>query len=101
MFLADHPALAFLLQPERCPATLDNVELSTIPVFHPPALVGFSFLDAEIRTNTEPMILMKAKLSGRSVGTGIVSPPGAAPVNWVTAMKLIRHRSPTAARWSM
>lgn len=83
--LTDHPALAFLLQPGRCPATPDNVELSAIPVFLPPALVGFSCLDSEIRTNTEPMILMKAKLSGRSVGTGIISPPGAAPVNWVTA----------------
>ncbi|MGF1585698.1 MAG: hypothetical protein ACFCUM_10275 [Bacteroidales bacterium] len=83
--LTDHPALAFLLQPARCPATPDNAELSAIPVFLPPALVGFSCLDAEIRTNTERLILMKAKLSDRSAGTGIVSPPGAAPVNWVTA----------------
>ncbi len=43
--LTDHPALAFLLQPGRCPATPDNAELSAIPVFLPPALVGFSCLE--------------------------------------------------------
>lgn len=85
VMLHEHPALAFLFGPGRCPVMSTGALSPPIPVMMPPALSDFRCLDPElIQAPADPGLLLKAKLSGRSFDTGDVLPPGQAPVDWIT-----------------